>query len=301
MTVSAAPPRVPASVSVVIAAHNAAGTLGAQLEALRAQDYPGRFEVIVADNGSTDEVAGYLARHEARERLRLRCVDASGRPGPAHARNIGISSATGDLIAFCDADDVVRPGWLRNLVAAAGHCSLVTGAVETRTLNSETVRRWMPMPPPDRPLEVPGFLRVAMAANMACWADALRKVGGFDESYRNGYEDADLALRVQLSGGTVGHCADALIAYRLRDTTAALWRQSLTYGKGSVQLYADYRPYGMPRRPASDLIQTLALVILGNPLVPERISQVSRGLWLFHAGHLAGRVAGSVHHRCWYI
>ena len=178
--------------SVVIAAHNAVHTLGAQLAALGAQDYPGRFEVIVADNGSTDGVADYLARHEARERLGLRCVDASGRPGASHARNIGISSATGDLVAFCDADDVVRPSWLRNLAVAAGRCTLVTGAVETGTLNSETVRRWMPMPPPDRPLEVPGFLRIAMAANMACWADALRKVGGFDESYRNGYEDAEI-------------------------------------------------------------------------------------------------------------
>ncbi|MGW5524449.1 glycosyltransferase family 2 protein [Gordonia sp. NPDC003950] len=294
-------PRVPRLVSVIIPARNAAATIDTQLEALAAQDYLGEFEVMVCDNGSDDGLADHVRDYPLADRLSLRWVDASGRVGSSYTRNVGISSAAGDLIAFCDADDAVHPGWLRHLVAVAGHHSLVSGAVETESLNTSEVRRWRPMPEPDEGFDIPGFLPVTTAANMACWKDDLVRLGGFDGAYRNGYEDAEFALRLQLAGGTVGHSPDALVAYRFRDTLRGIFTQSRIYGFGNVQLYADFREYGMPRRPGYALVDVLAYLVIRNPLLPEVLTRVPTGRWLFPAGHLVGRIEGSFRHRCFYI
>src|SRR5690606_10578144 len=93
-------------ISVVIPARDAARWIDAQLGALACQEVPVPWEVVVADNGSTDDT---VARAEAwADRLPVRVVDASGRPGPNHARNQGTAAARGDLLLYCDADDVVQ-------------------------------------------------------------------------------------------------------------------------------------------------------------------------------------------------
>jgi glycosyltransferase involved in cell wall biosynthesis len=103
--------------SVVIPCFNAASTLGTQLEALARQRYNQDWEVIIADNGSTD---GSLAVAESyKSRLPgLRVVDSSDRRGAAHARNIGALNSTGDHLLYCDADDEVAPGWMAAMAEA---------------------------------------------------------------------------------------------------------------------------------------------------------------------------------------
>jgi glycosyltransferase involved in cell wall biosynthesis len=95
-------------VTVVVAAYNAAATLRACLDSLRALDYP-VVEILVVDDGSTDETAAIAHAGGAR-------VLVSPRGGPAAARNIGVEQATHDIVAFTDADCVVPGHWLRALV-----------------------------------------------------------------------------------------------------------------------------------------------------------------------------------------
>ncbi|MEP3346654.1 MAG: glycosyltransferase family A protein [Litoreibacter sp.] len=91
--------------SIVVPAYNAAKTLPETLTSLLAQDARD-FEIIVVDDGSTDDtaqvVAGYL--HDPRVRL----VRQANR-GLAGARNSGIAASRGDYIGFCDADDIWAP------------------------------------------------------------------------------------------------------------------------------------------------------------------------------------------------
>ncbi|WFR71785.1 glycosyltransferase family A protein [Prescottella defluvii] len=151
--------RTPALVSVVLPALNATPVIDVQLAALAGQDYPGEFEVIVADNGSTDGLARHLSGHPLAERLRLRRVDAGAAPGAAHARNVGVDAARGDFIVFCDADDQAHPQWLRRLVARAADFDAVSGPVETTTLNSARTAEWTPVNAPTsvpRSRTVPG-------------------------------------------------------------------------------------------------------------------------------------------------
>ncbi|MYR59535.1 glycosyltransferase, partial [Streptomyces sp. SID625] len=75
------------------------------------QTYQGPWEVVVVDNGSVDGTPE-VARAARAVLPALRIVDARDRAGESYARNRGIAEARGDLVAFCDADDVAAEGWL---------------------------------------------------------------------------------------------------------------------------------------------------------------------------------------------
>ena len=92
-------------ISVVIPCRDGAGVLAQQLDALLAQETSAEFEIVVADNGSTDGTAD-LVRSYADPRVRV--VDAGRAPGANVARNIGITASKGEYILLTDADDVRR-------------------------------------------------------------------------------------------------------------------------------------------------------------------------------------------------
>lgn len=98
-------------VSVVMPAYNAARTIGAAVSSVLGQTYAD-FELVVVDDGSTDETAAIAAAHPGPVR-----VVSQPNKGVAAARNRGIAEAAGELIAFCDADDILFPGHLEALLA----------------------------------------------------------------------------------------------------------------------------------------------------------------------------------------
>ncbi|MEA2347951.1 MAG: hypothetical protein QOG62_1738 [Thermoleophilaceae bacterium] len=110
--------------SVIIPAHNAADTIGATLDALAAQEGAGEFEVIVVDDASTDSTPDLVESHPLPTLVR----QPTGM-GPAKARNRGAQAATGEVLAFTDADCVPSPGWLAAGMAALEHADLAQGAV----------------------------------------------------------------------------------------------------------------------------------------------------------------------------
>jgi len=95
------------SVSVVVPSYNRARLLPRTLEAILAQTSPAE-EVIVVDDGSTDGTPD-VVRQLFAGRVRLEVIPNSGELA---ARNLGISLAAGDLVAFCDSDDLWEPGFL---------------------------------------------------------------------------------------------------------------------------------------------------------------------------------------------
>ncbi|MGH2922242.1 MAG: glycosyltransferase family 2 protein, partial [Gaiellaceae bacterium] len=137
------------SLTVVVPCLNEEGTIGAQLSALARQEWARPWEVIVADNGSTDDsvrvVEGYRGRLPG-----LRVVDASDKRGQAHALNVGVSEARADAVAFCDADDEVAPGWVAAMGEALLSHELVGCAADGEKLNEPWVRAVRDLPP-DRP------------------------------------------------------------------------------------------------------------------------------------------------------
>lgn len=137
----------PVAVSVVLPAHNAAGFLAEAAASVRAQTVPVA-EIIVVDDGSTDETPHIAAGLGAR-------VIAQARAGAGAARNRGAAAATGEWLAFLDADDLWTPGktaaqlaWLE----AQPDTDLVFGLGANFSVAPDGTRR----EEPPRPAYLPG-------------------------------------------------------------------------------------------------------------------------------------------------
>lgn len=226
------------AVSVVIATYNAERTLGHQLDALLSEDLDGELEILVCDNGSRDGSAAVAQAREG-QRHAVRVVDASERPGPSAARNIGAQAARGALILFCDADDVIEPGWIAAMQHALESADLVAGTLEGRLLNADN--RASVSWEVSADITMPYWPRFGAGAssNLGVRAEVFEAVGGFDEALRTG-EDIDLCWRAQLAGFGFARSARAVVHSRQRDGRCAVWRQAFAYGTGSRALKRKY-------------------------------------------------------------
>ncbi|WP_327167715.1 MULTISPECIES: glycosyltransferase family 2 protein [Streptomyces] len=111
------------AVSVVIPARNTAYALQAVLDSLAAQDTHGSVEVIVVDDGSTDNTHLTAARHPAADT----CVRLAQPQGAAAARNVGTYLASSDTILYLDSDMVLPPHALADFAARAQADTVLTG------------------------------------------------------------------------------------------------------------------------------------------------------------------------------
>ncbi len=230
------PPSLP-EVSVVIAAYNAAPTIADQLAALARQDVPFLFEVLICDNGSTDDtVSVAMAWSNALPALRI--IDASARRGPAAARNIGVAQSRGTFIAFCDADDVVGDTWLAELHTALQSARFVAARIEHRRLNAQFPNYIQADEGMMFTIEPLIQYPMVGAGHMAVLKSAFVEVGGFDESLRTA-EDGDLSWRLQLAGHALVGAPNALVHIRLRETLWGVFKQA--YGYGSTRRQLDHK------------------------------------------------------------
>jgi glycosyltransferase involved in cell wall biosynthesis len=281
----------PTLVSVVIPSLDTAATIGAQLDALAAQTYAGEWEVVVLDNGSTDG-SDALALSWADRLPSLRVVPVAAR-GISHVRNAARAATRGDLLAFCDADDVVAPGWLAALVTAAAGADLVGGRLDDRSLNSGDVVAWRGAMPADAPLVPLGYLPLAPGGNCAVWADVVDALGGWDTGYIAGSDDVDFSWRAALSGYTVAWSADAVIAYRYRPDARSLYRQYFRYGRTEARLVRRFA--GVRRSTVRDVARVWKALLRRLPSL--RRDGVERVVLLREIAYHAGRLYGSARER----
>ncbi|GMA24892.1 glycosyl transferase [Luteimicrobium album] len=224
-------------VVVIIPARDAETTIGDQLAALHAQDCGVPFQVVVCDNGSTDATAD-VARSWADRLEHLTVLDASARRGPSAARNEGARRTTAPFLVFCDADDVVAPGWLRAMREGLGKAALVAGVLEGDSLNAghRGALSWVP----DGVYRKPFLDLLAVSSNnFGIRRDVFEALGGFEERLSTN-EDTDLSWRVQLAGHALVRETEAVVHVRKREGLRAIYRQAYTYGAGDKLLKARY-------------------------------------------------------------
>ncbi len=280
--------------SVILCVRNGALTLPEQLGALASQDYTGSWELVVVDNGSTDGTAAVLRQWEPRI-PELRIVAAHDRPGLAHARNAGWRAARGEILAFCDADDVADRRWLRALIAGAARADLVGGRLEVERLNGELARHWRGIAEGrGSPPTALGYLPYAVGANFAVRRAAAAAVGGWDEQFTSCGDDLDLSWRIQRGGGSLAFCPDAVMHYRLRPDILGVMRQRYRYGQIEALLRRKFRDAIPPVAPRARLRSVGGLVLGSGQLLA---GHCRRGAWLTSASHLAGQLSGSLRYR----
>ncbi|MGB3137669.1 MAG: glycosyltransferase family A protein [Nodosilinea sp.] len=234
-------------ISVIIPCFNAAPVVDQQLDAL-AQQTVAPYEVIVADNGSTDNSRAIVERY--RDRLpKLKIIDAAGIQGASHARNEGVKAASGDYIAFCDADDVVDKEWVEALERAFASHSFLACRLDHQKLNNDTVNTSQTKGLNN--FRTP-FYPFASGCGLAVRKDIHLAVNGFDETILH-LEDADYCVRVQMAGHSLVFVPDAVVHYRYSMDTdqsffearQATYRKAHNWGYGLATLYLRYRDRGM--------------------------------------------------------
>jgi len=125
-------------ISVIIACLNGEGTLPETLASLAAQAWDRPWEILLADNGSTDATVEVFTRFaRAHPGLRMRVVDAGGQKGKSYALNLAIRAAAGRAILFCDADDTVAPGWLAAMGGALDRHPFVAARIDSGKLSPD--------------------------------------------------------------------------------------------------------------------------------------------------------------------
>ncbi|NYF99013.1 glycosyltransferase [Janibacter cremeus] len=270
---------------MIIPVRNAAKTLPDQLAALALQDADIKWELLVVDDGSSDESPDIIREHADRF-PRVRSFSCE-RAGANAARNTGAEQARSDHLLFCDADDVVDVSWVRALSAALDEHHAVGGRLDNDTFP----HGYMPRHPDALPI-AGGFLPRAIAANFGVRRSVWKEVGGFCEDYAYGSTDTEFCWRVQLAGYELQYVRDAVVAYRHRTTLRSAARKSYRTGQAQVQLYRDFRESGMPRSSWPRTVGRWGRLSLRMPLAI--VSESYRWTWVREAAHAWGRVVGSV-------
>jgi GT2 family glycosyltransferase len=278
-------------ISVLVPVRNGMPHLLAQLDALSRQTYQGRWEIVLSDNGSTDDTV--RAARAAGSRVPLRVVDSREAVGKAGALATAARSARGQFLLFCDADDVVADDWVEQMKVALDRWPAVGGYLDEESLNPPAVLDWRPRSTPGE-LPCPfGLLPAPIGANCGVRREAYEAVGGFDLSFRGAAaEETDLFWRLQLAGYQLGYAPDAVVAYRHRPGLRPLLRQWRGYGRGRAHLVARYQELGLlPAESWPDAVRT-ALWLAVHSVDCVRGS-ARRGSYLRILAHVVGQVEGS--------
>jgi glycosyltransferase involved in cell wall biosynthesis len=166
------------TISVIVPTYNRVESLVPVLEAIFNQTYPPA-EVIVADNGSTDETLNMLYKLEA---LNLKVLELPASGLPAIARNAGIHQAIGDFIAFCDSDDVWLPEKLAKQVENL--TDETRGVCSNALLKSDKSLTYFEKMP--KQLGTAQLLQQnwVMTSTVLVQKDLLKNVGGFPTTQR---------------------------------------------------------------------------------------------------------------------
>ncbi len=276
-------------VSVVIPVHNAEDTLLEQLDAIHvAQAAVPSSEILIVDNRSSDRSAAVATAWAEQHDVDLRVIEANDRPGEPYARNVGVEAARSDLIAFCDADDRVGPGWLGGLTRALRIAPYGTGPIDMTSLNPAWLADVRGSSVTGRSLmfdQVP----YAHGCNMGFRKSAVLAVGGFDERYHAGC-DLDIALRFWDAGYEMGYDEDAVVQYRLRPSLRTTYSQGRFYGRYRVHIRHRLALRNLTDRHDPRLYRRILWLARRGP--EATWSRSTRARWVWVLGQLVGEFQG---------
>ena len=286
--------------SVILPCFNGAATRAVQLEALTVQDWPGGWELIVVNNGSTDDsmtmVEAYRARFPALHIVEA-YVPGTLRLGVPHSYNTGIQAATGDAFVFCEADDEVAPGWLAAMGRALTVHDFVLARLDHRKLNPE----WL-HPPHGEGYQSAGLHRMnfepyffsATACGFGLSRAIYEKLGPLNVDFPM-VHDGEYCWRAQLAGYALHFEPDALVHYREKSALMARFRQGKNWGRDTTRLHHHYGTVtgrlSLPRHLVS-MARSLpsgAKAVLSRALGRPQ-GQALLGEWVWNFGWATGKL-----------
>ncbi len=259
-------------VSVVVCTYNGSEKIDPCLKSLLKQNYED-FEIIVVDDGSTDNVASIIKKYP------VKLYRYTQNKGLSAARNVGIKHAKGEIIAFTDDDCIADIYWLSALVKGytneeiAGVGGIVQVNNKENSIFAQFVRERNPLGPMTDELLVSNniFYRFHLyiknmynniliskptraysliGANMSFRKDILAENNGFDELFTFGADEEDLCKRIHKNNKAVLlYVPDAIISHHFDVSMKGILKKNYAYGIGSARMfckYSDRRPTIFP-------------------------------------------------------
>ena len=224
--------------SVVIAAFNEGQHIEASLDGILAIDYPD-FEVIVIDDGSSDDTTARVLPYVRDGRVRL--VRKLGNEGKAMALNDGLRCAGGEIILVMDADAIPDPNILRFVAPHFKHPRVGAVTGNPRVFNRDTLLSKL------QAIEFTAIISLQRRAQRV-WGRILTMSGVVGAFHRNALldaglyspdmatEDIDLSWKLQLRSWDIRYEPRAVVWMRVPSSLRGLWRQRLRWARGLAQV-----------------------------------------------------------------
>ena len=295
------------TVSVIIPIYNGENDLPGLIECLLRQTYPAdRVEYLLVDNASCDRTPEILKEATVQaqtQNLDFKHLSETQIQSAYAARNTAIRVATGEILAFTDADCYPAETWLENLVQgfqdnAVGLCVGEITALPGTTWLERYAERKNIMSQQDT-LNHP-FCPYGQTANIAVRACAFQKIGLFRPHMTTG-GDADICWRLQRDGGWHLHYAEAaVVQHHHRTTLEELYKQWYRYGRSNRYLHQIHgikltRPlmahevrYSMARWLFKELPKGVLKLVIGKADLID-LAMTPIGLYCFRARTLGQR------------
>ncbi len=243
--------------SVIVCTRNGASRIAACITACRAIDYPD-FEIIVVDDGSTDNTAALL---DGLDGIRVFHLEPCGLSA---ARNFGASQATGEILAYTDDDcspDIHWLSWLAHTYATTNHQAI--GGPNLPPL-PESLGLALTTSAPGAPTHV--MLGDTLAEHLpGCHLSVRKKtfdeIKGFDPIFETAGDDVDFCWRLRDAGHTLGFSGASFVWHHRRTTPWRYLKQQMGYGRAEALLFRKH-----PERFADNGIRWEGCVYQGSPL-----------------------------------
>lgn len=277
--------------SVILTCYNDADTIATQLEALANQQWSEPWEIIVSNNGSTDDSLKIIEQYKHRL-PNLRIIDASHKQGQPYALNKGAQASVGESLVFCDADDMVGENWVAAIGEALSRNDFVASRFETKELNSSGF--CMKSKQEDGLMTFyPEFYPYAGGCGLGVKRSLFEASDGFDEKMLL-INDVDFCFRIQLAGATLCFVPEAVMHIRHRNSLRAIFRQRMGWGEYKIFLYKKYLPLGMPKITWKSSLASLIYLFYRVIRIRNREDFSN---WVCALGAAAGRMKGCIKYR----
>lgn len=267
-------------ISIVIPVYNGAKTIASCLEALFNQTVPrSKYEVIVVDDGSTDETRHIIRAYDVR-------LLVQSNKGPAAARNLGVKRAKGEIILFTDADCAPSRDWIERMIAPFANREIVGVKGVYKTRQKELVARFVQIEYEDKydKMRKDKYIDFVDTYSAGYRKTVLVENGGFDPAFpKASGEDVEFSYRLAQKGYKMVFAPQAVVYHHHVDSIGEYLRRKYYIGYWRVMMYRKH-----PQKIVADshTPQTLKLQV---SLLPFLITTfVGAILW---RGFLKGAIA----------